>query len=62
MQSDLLDRVEVCRYFGNIHPSTLWRGIKAGRFPRPIHIGPQIRRWARSECEAVLREMTEARS
>ena len=62
MQNHLLDRAEVCRYFGNIHPSTLWRGIKAGRYPAPIRIGPQLRRWSRAECETALREMTEARS
>jgi predicted DNA-binding transcriptional regulator AlpA len=62
MQDHLLDKGEVCRFFGNIHPSSLWRGIKVGRFPPPIHIGPQLRRWSREACETALREMTEARS
>ena len=64
MQTDLLDRVEVCRLFGGSKPinaSTLYRGIKAGKLPRPIHVGGSSR-WLRSECEAVLREMVEARS
>jgi predicted DNA-binding transcriptional regulator AlpA len=59
--TELLDRRDVCEFFGNIHPSTLWRGIKAGRFPPPIHIGPQLRRWSRSECETALQQMGEAR-
>jgi predicted DNA-binding transcriptional regulator AlpA len=56
-QADLLDRKDTCRFFGNIHPSTLWRGIKAGRYPQPIRIGPQLRRWSRSECETALQAM-----
>jgi predicted DNA-binding transcriptional regulator AlpA len=57
----LMDRREVCEWFGGIHPSTLWRGIREGRFPAPIHIGPQLRRWSRADCETALRTMTEAR-
>jgi predicted DNA-binding transcriptional regulator AlpA len=62
---DLLDRVEVCRLFGGskpINPSTLYRGIREGRYPSPIKVGPQTSRWLRDEVEAVLRSMTEARS
>jgi predicted DNA-binding transcriptional regulator AlpA len=61
---ELLDKGEVCRYFGGtrpINPSTLYRGIRQGRFPQPVKVGPGSSRWLRSECEAALREMTEAR-
>ena len=61
-QVQLMSRAETCEFFGRIHPSTLWRGIKAKRYPAPIRIGPQLRRWSRADCEAVLRVMTEARS
>jgi predicted DNA-binding transcriptional regulator AlpA len=62
-QAQLLNRVETCRFFGNIHPSTLWRGIRAGRYPAPIRIGPQLRRWSRADCETALQAMIgEARS
>jgi predicted DNA-binding transcriptional regulator AlpA len=61
MQSDhLLTKVEVCRYFGGINPATLYRWIRQGSFPKPIHVGGSSR-WLRSECEAVLRGMMEAR-
>jgi predicted DNA-binding transcriptional regulator AlpA len=63
MQTDLLDRVEVCRLFGGtkpINPSTLYRGIRDGLFPRPIHVGGSSR-WIRSECEAVLRTLMDGR-
>jgi predicted DNA-binding transcriptional regulator AlpA len=59
---DLLDKRQTCRFFGNIHPSTLWRGIKAGRYPAPIHIGPQVRRWSRVACEDALQAMVNGRA
>jgi predicted DNA-binding transcriptional regulator AlpA len=37
----LLDRGEVCRFFGGtkpIDPATLYRGIRDGRFPRPVRL------------------------
>jgi predicted DNA-binding transcriptional regulator AlpA len=61
---DLLDRADVCAFFGGTRPidaSTLYRGIKAGRYPRPLKIGPGSSRWLRSECEAALRVMVEGR-
>jgi predicted DNA-binding transcriptional regulator AlpA len=58
---ELLDKRAVCRFFGGterpIDQSTLWRGIKTGRFPKPIRIGPQVRRWSRQDCEAALRAL-----
>jgi predicted DNA-binding transcriptional regulator AlpA len=62
-QDDLLDRRAVCEMFGGNRPinaATLYRGIRAGRFPRPIRVGGSSR-WLRDECEAVLRSMKEAR-
>jgi predicted DNA-binding transcriptional regulator AlpA len=60
--ADLLDRRAVCAMFGGINPSTLYRGIRVGRYPRPIKVGPGSSRWLASECREVLRRMTEARS
>jgi predicted DNA-binding transcriptional regulator AlpA len=60
----LLDKTEVCRLFGGNHPinaSTLYRGIKQGRYPKPVKVGPGTSRWLLSECEAVLRAMMEVR-
>jgi predicted DNA-binding transcriptional regulator AlpA len=60
----LLDRAETCRFFGGsrpINPATLYRGIRDGRFPRPVHVGPGTSRWLREECEAALAAMVEAR-
>jgi predicted DNA-binding transcriptional regulator AlpA len=60
---DLLDIDEVCAFFGGskpLHPATIWRGV-GKRYPKPLKIGRQSRRWLRSECEAALREMAAGR-
>jgi predicted DNA-binding transcriptional regulator AlpA len=60
----LLDRKEVCFFFGGskpIDPSTLYRGIRQGRYPRPVKVGPGSSRWLRSECEDALQRMVEVR-
>ncbi len=62
---ELLDRPAVCRYFGGsrpINPATLYRGIRAGRLPAPIKVGPGASRWLRSECEAALQAMIDGRA
>jgi predicted DNA-binding transcriptional regulator AlpA len=61
---DLLDRPSVCRLFGGtrpLNPSTLYRGIKLGRYPRPVKVGPGSS-WLRSECEAALQAMLNQRT
>jgi predicted DNA-binding transcriptional regulator AlpA len=60
----LLDKREVCVFFGGtkpINPSSLYRGIRQGRYPKPVKVGPGSSRWLRSECEAALRSMVEGR-
>ena len=59
---ELLDLKEVCRYFGGLDPSTIYRNIKRGVFPSPIRVSPNISRWLRSECEATLRAMIARRA
>src|SRR5271170_6544666 len=51
--AELLDRNETCCFFGGsrpINPATLYRGIRQGRYPRPVHTSPGGSRWLRSEC------------
>jgi len=62
--SELLDKAAVLRLFGGtkpLNPSTLYRQIKLGRIPRPIHVGGSSR-WLREELEAALKVMMEGRS
>jgi predicted DNA-binding transcriptional regulator AlpA len=61
---DLLDRAATCSFFGGTRPinaATLYRGIRKGRFPKPVKVGPGSSRWLRSECEAALQTMVEGR-
>jgi predicted DNA-binding transcriptional regulator AlpA len=63
MENHLLDRVGVCRYFGGdkpINTATLYRGIRKGRFPKPLKVGGSSR-WLRDECEAALQAMVDGR-
>jgi predicted DNA-binding transcriptional regulator AlpA len=56
--SDLADEATACRIIGGentpIHRSTLWRGINAGRYPKPLKVGPGTNRWRISELVSVL--------
>ena len=58
---DLMDAREACQFFGGAHsplnPATLYRGIKSGKYPKPVKIGEGTSRWVRAECEAALRKM-----
>ncbi len=61
---DLLDRAVVCRYFGGDRPinaATFYRGVRKGRYPKPIHVGPGSSRWLRAECEVALQAIIEGR-
>jgi prophage regulatory protein len=61
---ELLDREAVCRLIGGTRPinaATLYRGIRKGRYPQPIKVGPGSSRWLLAECEAVLQQMADGR-
>ena len=52
---DLLDRRQVCVFFGGnkpLDPSTLYRVIRLGRYPQPVKVGGSSR-WLRSELESA---------
>lgn len=54
---DLMDKDETCRFFGGNRPinaATLYRGVQAGRYPKPVKVGPNTSRWLRSECVGAL--------
>jgi predicted DNA-binding transcriptional regulator AlpA len=64
MHDELLDVYEACRFLGGsrpINPATLWRGVKSGRFAKPIKIGVQAVRWRRSELAADIERMAAER-
>jgi predicted DNA-binding transcriptional regulator AlpA len=57
---ELIDIREVCRMIGGnkpVDPSTVYRGIKEGRYSKPFKIAKQAVRWKRSEIEADIDRM-----
>jgi predicted DNA-binding transcriptional regulator AlpA len=61
---ELWDLKTVRAFFGGVKPigkSTLYDGIKAGRYPKPINLSPKTSRWLRSECEAMKAKAIQAR-
>ena len=43
----LCDRLDISRV-------TLWRWVRAGRFPAPIYLGPNTKRWTETMYEDYL--------
>jgi predicted DNA-binding transcriptional regulator AlpA len=57
----LWDRETTLEFFGGIDVSTLYRGIRSGRYPRPVYVSDNVVRWLAGECEAALERMIAAR-
>jgi predicted DNA-binding transcriptional regulator AlpA len=57
----LWDRATTLAFFGGINVSTLYRGMRSKRYPRPIFVSNNAVRWLADECEDHLRKMIEAR-
>ena len=36
--------------------STWWAGVRAGRFPQPVRLGPRTTAWRVGDIRALLRE------
>ena len=45
-----------------VHPSTYYRGVRAGRYPPPEHPSPNISRVDRDKLAIALRDGTEIES
>jgi len=41
----LLREQEVCEALGGIHRATLYRMVRAGRFPAPVKVSDRIKGW-----------------
>ena len=57
----LWDRETTCAFFGGIDISTLYRGMAAGRYPRPVLVSEHVARWLAEECETALERLIAAR-
>lgn len=53
---ELFDRHACCTLIGGearpVHPATLYRLIRAGKWPAPVRIGG-LARWRSDQCEAA---------
>ncbi len=62
---DLVTITVACQLIGGketpITPSTLYKGVKTGRYPAPLKIGPGTSRWRRSELVEFLDRTAAAR-
>jgi len=62
---DLVDEATACRLIGGtcdpIHRSTLWRGVNAGRYPRPLKVSASTNRWRVGELRAMLEKLAATR-
>jgi predicted DNA-binding transcriptional regulator AlpA len=56
---ELVDCDEACRVIGGknrpINRATLYKGIKGGKYPRPVHPGPGTSRWVLGELVDCVR-------
>lgn len=37
--------------------STWWAGVKSGRFPRPVKLGPRLTAWRVEDIRALIDEL-----
>lgn len=62
---ELMGINEVCAFFGGsgkpLDPNTIYRGIRAGRYPDPVRVAPNSSRWLRSECALALEKILQER-
>jgi prophage regulatory protein len=41
-----------------VSKSTWWQGIRSGRFPKPVKLGPRITAWRVADIRALLDELS----
>lgn len=44
-----------------ISRATFYRGVKSGRYPKPLHPSERVSAWPLEEIEALLRQLAAAR-
>ncbi len=49
----IINRREVCGFL-NVSDTTLWRMVRAGRFPKPVKISERRIGWPKDQIEAWL--------
>jgi predicted DNA-binding transcriptional regulator AlpA len=57
---EFVDTKTACAIIGGskpVHPAALWRGVRDGRYPKPVHIGPNSVRFIKRELRAAKEAM-----
>lgn len=57
----LLNVRDVCKRLG-VCRSTLYKGIRDGRIPAPVHVTPTAPRWREDELAAHIERLSAARA
>lgn len=39
-----------------VSKSTWWEGVKSGRYPQPVKLGPRITAWRASDIRALIKK------
>jgi len=47
---------KVLSLYAPVHRSTWWRWIQQGLAPEPVHLGPRVVAWRKSDLDAWLQE------
>jgi predicted DNA-binding transcriptional regulator AlpA len=55
-EEGLLRLPEVLKRFP-VSRSTWWAGVKSGKFPKSVKIGPRTTAWRKSEIELLIQKM-----
>jgi predicted DNA-binding transcriptional regulator AlpA len=40
-----------------VSKSTWWAGVKSGRFPKPVKLGPRITAWRSGDIRALIEQL-----
>jgi predicted DNA-binding transcriptional regulator AlpA len=59
--AELITAKEAMKMTGILNSSTMYRAIKAGKFPKPVKIGPQSTRFLKSEIFDYVRRLVAER-
>lgn len=58
---ELITGKQARQMLGVMTPSTMYRRIHAGTFPKPVKLGRRSTRFVRGECEALVKQMIQER-
>jgi prophage regulatory protein len=58
-QTDPLLRLKQVLEIIPVSKSTWWAGVKSGRFPQPVKLGPRTTCWRKSEVQKLKESGTE---